>query len=853
MKIPNPCFIALALSHLPLQALDFEREVRATFNQRCVSCHGPDKQRGDLRLDAKSFAFKGGSEGPVIVPGQSAKSALLARITSSDPDLRMPPKGERLSPAQVKAMAAWIDAGASWPENAQDRALASDPRLQHWAWKPIQRPAQGRSIDDFLQRELNSAGLQMNPPTDSRTLLRRLHFSITGLPPSPEQVADFTVAQKARVIDELLASPRFGEKWARHWLDVVRFAESDGFEMNRARANAWPYRDYVIEAFNADKPYNRFVREQLAGDALGADAATGFLVGGAKDRVGSKDPVLTANQRADELHDMVSTTAATFLGVTLNCARCHDHKFDPIPTTDYYGVLAAFQGVQHGERLWREKLADKAAPPLAQPSLRPAIGPGPNEENFVPQLARFLRFTITASSGSQPCIDELEVYNKGGANVARQARVKVSGTFEDGRHSKHRMEFINDGRYGNDRSWISKEPGRGWIEMEFTQPQELVRVIFSRDRSGSGGQRFKDRLVTGYRVEVSADRKQWKQVASEAGRSKTSIEGPQVYAGTFQTPGPTRRNHRGDPTQPREEVAPSALSRIGRPMTLAANSSEQQRRLALADWIVSSDNPLTARVIVNRLWHHYFGCGLVDTPSDFGFNGGRPSHPQLLDFLASELMQNGWSLKHIHRLILNSRAFAQGSQWKAEAATRDSQSRLLWRFPPRRLEAEALRDSMLSSSGLLDLKMGGPGFDLFEPNENYVKVYVTKAQYGPAEYRRMVYQSKPRTMLDDFFGAFDCPDAGQPQPKRTSSTTPLQALNLLNSRFALDQAAALAKRIETEVGKAPKAQIQRAFALLYQRAARADEMAACEPLLAAHGLPLLTRALYNSNEFIRLD
>jgi hypothetical protein len=292
---------------------------------------------------------------------------------------------------------------------------------------------------------------------------------------------------------------------------------------------------------------------------------------------------------------------------------------------------------------------------------------------------------------------------------------------------------------------------------------------------------------------------------------------------------------------------------IGKPLTIAANATEQQRRIALANWIADAGNPLTARVIVNRLWHYHFGTGLVDTPSDFGINGSRPTHPELLDFLASELIGHGWSLKHIHRLILNSKTYQQSSVMNEAAFKADSNARLLWRFPPRRLEAEPLRDAMLAVSGKLDLTMHGPGFDLFEANTNYVKVYATKAEYGPAEFRRMVYQSKPRTMLDDFFGAFDCPDAGQPQPKRTSSTTPLQALNMLNSNFALQQSQFFAQRLQKEAGNDLPKQIQRAFQLIFQRPASTEEQSDATALATQHGLPALCRALYNSNEFIRLN
>jgi hypothetical protein len=303
--------------------------------------------------------------------------------------------------------------------------------------------------------------------------------------------------------------------------------------------------------------------------------------------------------------------------------------------------------------------------------------------------------------------------------------------------------------------------------------------------------------------------------------------------------------------QPREKVPPAGLSEFGG-FQLPADAPEQERRLALAKWIASPENPLTARVIVNRLWHYHFGTGIADTPSDFGINGGRPSHPELLDWLAAELVEHGWSLKHIQRLILTSATYQQSSRFDAKANAADGSDRLLWRFLPRRLEAEPLRDAILAVSGRLDLRMGGPGFDLFAPNTNYVKVYATKTKFEAGDFRRMVYQNKPRSELDTLFGAFDCPDAGQIQPRRTVSTTPLQALNLLNSAFLLEQSAALAGRLQREAGPAVPAQIQRAYTLAFARPAEPDEIAAAEKLIGAHGLPAFCRALYNANEFITI-
>lgn len=1073
-------------------AVDFDREIRPLLQDRCVECHGPKKNKAELRLDAKSFALKGGESGPAFAAGNAAKSLIFERITTQDSDKKMPPKGEPLTATQTEKIRQWIAEGAIWPENDADLAARRNPRLDHWAYQPIRRPANGRSIDDFIASGLKSKGLTMSQPADPRILIRRTYFDITGLPPSPEEVAAFVADPSDRayaaMVDRLLASPRFGEKWGRHWLDVARFAESDGFETNLARPNAWPYRDYVIQALNADLPYDQFIREQLAGDQLGADAATGFLVAGPFDKVKSPDPVLTANQRADELHDIIGTTASAFLGTTLACARCHDHKFDPIPTTDYYGFMAILQGVQHGERelrtvetkereakaealrkeiapieqtlrafkpkaylgriqltdeddaryaqpiapikkshlipydkgtgkglaqdpgdsqrlpnlsesyrwwsadkpgenllTWKPALSgevriwiswgtwtthaadaryvldldgdlnttddqveiarinqqyfadgspavpnerrwsgmkstgvyritpksililragDKGGPTAADiaafeevvpsnalplPHLRVPVTQLANEEDFAPIDAKFVRFTITAAN-TEACIDELEVFDLAGKNISLGAKVSVSGLYANGK-SIHQTRFLNDGKYGNASSWISSEKGAGWAQLEFTEPTKVNRIVWSRNRDPANPT-LKDRLATGYRIETSLDGVKWTRVASSSDRLPSSFKeritslpslgevpagkaaevaalshrhtelqaaltkltaNTRAYVGRLEQPGPTLRKHRGDPTQPREPVPPGALSLIGTKLTLPADAPEAARRRALADWIASKNNPLTARVIVNRLWHHHFGAGIVDTPSDLGLNGSRPTHPELLDFLASELMDHGWSLKHVHRLILTSRAFRQDSKRIEQAAALDASARFLWRYPPRRIEAEMLRDSMLATAGKLDFTMGGPGFDLFEPMTNYVKVYVTKQEFLPGDYRRMVYQAKPRAMLDDFFGAFDCPDAGQPQPKRNASITPLQSLNLLNGSFSLKQAASLSDRLKREAGEDPTKQAARAFELLFQRIANTDELADASRLITAQGLPAFCRAMYNANEFVRIE
>jgi len=1095
--------------------IDFVGQVAPLLAAKCGACHGPEGAESGFRIDLREQAIAGGDSGSVgIVPGKPDESELFVRVSTTDKESRMPADGEPLSADEQQLLRDWIAAGAVWPDELESLGpLLPEGKPKpakgqnHWAFQPLTRPAvppapEGTAaIDAFIAEKLTAAGLTMNPEADPRALIRRVSFDLIGLPPSPEEIAAFEDACRAaggidgpyrELVDRLLASPHFGERWARHWLDVVRFAESDGFEMNKVRPNAWPYRDWVIESLNADKPYDQFVKEQLCGEHLGADAATGFIVGGPKDRVGSPDPVLTANQRADELHDMVGTTSSAFLGLTVGCARCHDHKFDPLPQTDYYAVKAVFEGVQHGDReilppdndervkkvaavqaelaplqrrvaelqpaarLHRtividdrttdrtEKLAEPkgiadhaggterghAAEPgdirslpnlgrqyhwwAAQPGeavfayapraagtfriwiswgagwhshardaryvldadgdpataadqeeiavvdqrlfadgtgdpppnqalwsgfrdagaheltaatrllvvggaepaavtadvvifeeqesaddsgglvahLRGRVTAGANVDAFPPVPARFVRFTVLATNSAEPCIDELEVLTPSGRNVARGAKPSSSGDYD--KSNFHKLTHINDGAYGNRKSWISNQIGGGWVQLEMPEVEEVSRVVWSRDRSPKA--EFADRLTTQYEIAVSLDGNDWTTVARHADRLPTdyvhadaigpiraaaglspndlaelesleeNVAGltkklttltalPKAYAGTFVKPPKTHRFFRGDPMQPREEIPPGSLTNFGSTWRLPADAPEQDRRRALADWITAPSNPLTPRVIVNRLWHHHFGTGIVDTPSDFGVNGGPPTHPALLDWLASELVDpaspaDRWRLKQMHRLIVTSRAYRQASTARPDGLAADSNARFLWRYPPRRLEAEPLRDAILAVSGSINPTMGGPGFDLFEPNTNYVKVYNTKTTFSADDFRRMVYQAKPRAELDSFFGAFDCPDAGQVQPARTVSTTPLQALNMLNGEFLLDQAARFAARVEQEAGSDPGLQVARAFALAFGRPATDREIAAGRDLVAAHGLPILCRSLYNANEFL---
>lgn len=896
--------------------------------RHCLECHSGREPAGELNLTTREGMLAGGASGEaVLVPGRPEQSYLVQQIASGS----MPPAktGRTLTDEERRQLMDWIGAGAAWPEGRvlDPYDFTSEHRAGRdwWSLQPVVRPSLPAEagdpwvrnpIDAFILARLRAAGLRPSAEAERLAWLRRVTFDLVGLPPAPAEIEAFLADQSPeaheRVVDRLLASPRYGERWARHWLDVARFAESAGYEMNTARPNAWPYRDYVITALNEDRPYDRFILDQLAGDQTGADAATGFLVAGAHDLVGIKNIEGQLQQRADDLDDIVSTTAAAFLGITMNCARCHDHKFDPITQSDYYGLAAVFAGVQHGERLVRlpgyeERLRHEPEvrrqlemararlrellwmhePVVGAGELRPAVSPLGNVDRFSPLRARKVRFTILATTDAEPCLDELEVYTAGPEprNVALAAnggRAIASSVYANGALEIHQLGHVNDGQYGNARSWISAEPQAGWVEIELAEEYLIDRVAWARDRQG----KYADRLATQYRIEAASSGGEWQVLATSEDRAPYPAGPPRaapedrlppearaewdslrariqsleaalpeaatmsVYAGTFREPEPMRRLHRGEVMQPREEVPPAAVAALGRQLELDPAAGEPQRRLALARWIAHPANPRTARVMVNRLWHYHFGHGLVATPNDLGWHGGQPSHPELLDWLADEFVARGWSLKAMHRLMVLSATYRQASAARAECLAVDAENRLLWRYAPRRLEAECIRDAVLWASGALDLRMGGPGYDAFEPNTNYVKVYIPKTSFGPAEWRRTVYESRPRMVPEATFGMFDCPDASRSQAVRPTSLTPLQALSLLNSPFMVQQAELFAARLRREAPDDPRAQVQRAFWLAFGRPPEDAELDAAQAAAASGGLEAVCRALFNANEFL---
>lgn len=905
----------LSTSAVTARDVDFPTQIRPLLSRKCGDCHGEETQESGLRVDRRASLLRGGDSGePAMLPGDSGASHLIHLVERTDPDQKMPPDdGDRLSADEIRLLKLWIDQGAPWSADGTDAEPESVS--DHWSFQAIadvvppelNDPWIRNPIDAFVLQELSANNLQHSEEAAPAVLMRRVWLDMLGLPPNPEEVSkwirDPSPTAYEQLIDRVLASPHYGERWASYWLDLVRFSETNGFETNRERPNAWPYRDYVIQSLNDDKPYDQFVREQIAGDVLGAPVGTGFLVAGPYDLVKSPDVNLTLMQRANELDDMVNTTGTALMGLTLGCARCHNHKFDPVRQSDYYSVQAIFAGVQHGEQSLppapqqQQQLADldqrlsvirKTLEPLRmeRSGTRPPVNAKRNEERFEVVPAKFVRFTIRKSNAAQPCLDELEIFSDE-MNVALASRGAVATCssalpgFEI-----HQLQHINDGLYGNSHSWISNEPGTGWVQIEFPSERMIDRVVWGRDREGH----YRDRLATDYQIAAAVTPGEWTVIASSDDRrpftdgaepkSEYSLSGlaeperakfegliselnaleearrrlaesSKVYAGSFSAPPVTRRLFRGEPSAPREVIEPNTVEILGR-LQLTSQSTDSERRRALAEWITSPQNPLTSRVIVNRIWQFHFGRGLVGTPSDFGAAGLRPSHPELLEWLAAELIRRDWSLKQIHRLILESAVYRQSSRPDANALKIDADNQWLWRFSPRRLEAEAVRDSILSVSGVLDLRAGGPGFSAFEIEMENVRHYFPKKRYGSEDWRRMIYMTRVRLEKDSVFGVFDCPDGASSVPKRTRSTTPLQALNLFNSEFMLQQSELFAERLQRDATSDPAGQVHRAFWLCGSRAPNADELAASQAFISTEGLSAFCRAMLNSNEFLFL-
>jgi cytochrome c553 len=708
----------------------FETKVRPVLAGRCVRCHGGRKVSNGLRLDSREALLKGGDSGPAIVPGDPDRSLLIQAVRYTHADVKMPPD-RRLPDAAVADLAAWVKQGAPWPRTSTASAL---PVEQHWAFQPVRKvtpPPEptgwaANPVDAFVLARLREHGLRPVPAADRRTLVRRVTFDLIGLPPTPAEVDAFVTDDSpdayAKVVDRLLASPHYGERWGRHWLDVVRYADTAGDNADYPVPEARLYRDYVLDSFNADRPYDQFVREQLAGDILAKQGpreryaeqviATGFL---ALSRRYATGPYELWHLT---LEDSIDTTGRAFLGLTLRCARCHDHKFDPVTRQDYYALYGIFASTQYpwagaeefaSMKRPREHFAALLPPPAVAPRL---------------------------------CVWR---------NKLRQTEAAIRKAEKQG----------NAGKANALRA-------------------ELVTLARSGLPSGLPG---------AYAVQEGQPADAYIQI-----RGEVDQHGPVVPRGV-----------------------PKFLDG-GRPVSIPAGSSG---RLELACWISSPDNPLTARVLVNRVWQHHFGKGLVATPSNFGTRGEPPTHPELLDWLTTRFVESGWSIKALHRLILLSRTYQLASvQDDADAAT-DPGNRWYWRQDRRRLDAEAIRDALLTASGRLDLTRPGP--HPFPPIDRWGWTQHNPFKDVYPSNHRSVYLMTQRFQRHPYLALFDGPDTNTSTEQRTTSTVPLQALFLMNDPFVTEQAEGFARRLLAASGDEWH-RVEVAHRLAWSRPAKPEEV-----------------------------
>ncbi len=725
----------------------FEKTVRPLLVEHCGGCH-INKAKGGLKLDSRANLLKGGDTGPAVVPGDAAKS-LLVKSLHYDGELKMPSNG-KLKPHEIEAITKWVADGAVWPTADSGVSvvkpggpLFTPEQKQFWAFQPVKRPdIPGTNAIDFLvQQRLDKAGLKLSSPADKRTLLRRVSFDLIGLPPTPEDLAvfekDTTPEAFEKVVDKLLASPHYGERWGRHWLDVARYADTNGMDENTLFGNAWRYRDYVVNSLNADKPYDQFLREQIAGDLLPPTddvkvkrerlAALGFLALGPK-LLAEPDKQKMLLDIADEQLD---TLGKSVLGLTLGCARCHDHKFDPIPTRDYYSLLAVFTSTRTMRNLNTvAKAFERSLDGPEKPEVTKARAD-------LEKLRKEVR-EIETEFGKTKVDDKAkrgELHEK--AEVRRAAIKKLEPTIP-------LPEFYLGVEEGTAAAY-GTAPRNLHVQIRgnYTTPGEEAPAVFLR-----------------------------------------------IMVGESQSPFVN--------TKPNSASQPEANK------TRFGSSRERSGRLELVNWLTDPKHPLTARVFVNRVWQHHFGEGLVRTPDNFGRLGERPTHRELLDWLASEFVRQGWSLNKLHKHILLSRAYQQAVGTPPDT---DPDNRLLSCFPRRRLDAESLRDSLLVVSGQLDRTVGGT----IHTGNNLD--YVGEVKYDTT--RRSIYLPVVRGKLFPFFITFDFPDPGVTVGKRSTTTVAPQALYLLNNPFVKGLAERLADRV-TEA-KTPAERVTRLYRLALLR------------------------------------
>ena len=741
--------------------VDFSEHVAPILQANCVACHGPGLQQSGLRLDEGHAALKGGYSGPVIVPGDSSASRLFRLVAGLEEDLAMPPAGTPLDAHEVEILRAWIDQGASWPTDpgpAEPTANGTD----HWAFRPVVKPALPpvlneawvrNPIDRFVLGRLEAEGIEPSPTADPGTLARRVSLDLTGLPPPPEVVRAFRADPNPQayeaLVDRLLESQHYGERWAIQWLDLARYADSDGYEKDNVRPYAWRWRQWVIDALNDDMPFDRFTLEQIAGDALpGATAdqrvAVGFLRNGLKNREGG---VNIEQFRFEETVDRANTIGTVWLGLTVGCAQCHDHKYDLISQKDYYRLFAFMNGI------------DEVAFPAPMPG---EMGP------YLRELPAYLQ-------RRRELLEKNRVYE---LQPAWEAKMVLAAD--------------------NPGKWTDWDHALDAVQKYMDNGEGIVRKARS-ERTAREQTILEDHFIKNYHRVISKEfwkELEWVSLRNELLRLRAETADI-TYARSVADAAPARATHvhlRGSWKDPGIAVQP------GTPAVLPARDLEGKHpRVALAEWLVSPENPLTARVTVNRVWQEYFGRGIVPTADDFGTRSPGPSHPELLDWLASSFMDSGWSMKALHKLIVTSATYRQSSESRPLLKERDPGNILLARQLRLRLPAELIRDAALIASGLLNPEVGGPSVRPPQPpgvaDLAYAGSVSWQATEGKDRYRRGLYTLLQRTVLHPQLVNFDMPDRTAAKCTRERSNTPLQALNLLNDEVFLEAARALAARV----------------------------------------------------------
>ncbi len=703
------------------EVVNFETRVRPVLADRCFQCHGPEKQWAGLRLDSRAAILKGGENGPAIVPGNPDASLLIRAVRHDDPDLQMP-QGEKLTLLEIDALTQWVQSGAVFPGSVS--SVSQDHRAQHWSFQPLKKidvPDVSDSawpqsdLDRFVLARLRSAGIDPAPKADKRTLIRRVTFDLTGLPPTPEEIESFLTDENAsayqRVIDRLLESDAYGERWARHWLDVARYADSNGLDENIAHGNAWRYRDYVVQAINSDKPFDRFIIEQIAGDLLEAGhenercqnlIATGFLSIGPKVLAEVNMPKM----RMDIVDEQLDTVGRVFMGMTFGCARCHDHKFDPISTADYYGLAGIFKSTRTMETYtkvakWHEHLLI-------------------NEEARTTQAEYE---TLLASR--KTAVDDLI------ANANKLTKVSDSTEVVE--------PDVLESRYSDETKTQLAMLRQELADLKKSPPEHPAAMGVAEDEIGD--------------VAILL---------------------------------------RGDPARPGDIVPRHVPAAMSGPASVGFDD-DRSGRMELARWLIDRRHPLTSRVLVNRFWRWHFGKGIVRSTDNFGLLGDLPDHPELLDWLAQKFIDDGWSLKSFHRMILTSSTYQQSSQVSTAAAEHDPENRMLSRFSVRRLDAEEIRDSMLSVSGQLDRRVGGSLLKV--KNRGYLFDHTSIDVTDYTSNRRSLYLPVIRNNVFDFFQLLDFPDPAVPKGDRSNTTIATQALMMMNSDFVMKCAEDLSQRV----------------------------------------------------------